>query len=210
MLSRSDRSGVHERLTALRVSQGGGRFPGRVESSRYIRTGCGAVWLARLSGGQEVGSSNLPSPTDQSSWSGMLVVLGESARDPVVVAGCGSAFAAGDDGVVAAGGVAVAADHGRFDVGGSVVLAAENRGIGPSAMFWRPPSTDAWSPLAVLRSPPETDATGPPAELAWPPDTDAKTPFAWLRSFQCPLVPVSGLDGARARVNDEGPSVRPA
>ena len=26
-------------------------------------TGCGAVWLARLTGGQEVGSSNLPSPT---------------------------------------------------------------------------------------------------------------------------------------------------
>mgnify|MGYP000660459479 CR=1 FL=1 len=26
-------------------------------------TGCGAAWLARLSGGQEVGSSNLPSPT---------------------------------------------------------------------------------------------------------------------------------------------------
>src|SRR5690606_414782 len=25
--------------------------------------GCGAVWLARLTGGQEVGSSNLPSPT---------------------------------------------------------------------------------------------------------------------------------------------------
>ena len=26
-------------------------------------TGCGAAWLARLTGGQEVGSSNLPSPT---------------------------------------------------------------------------------------------------------------------------------------------------
>ena len=25
--------------------------------------GCGAAWLARLTGGQEVGSSNLPSPT---------------------------------------------------------------------------------------------------------------------------------------------------
>jgi hypothetical protein len=29
-----------------------------------MQTGCGAAWLARLSGGQEVGSSNLPSPTD--------------------------------------------------------------------------------------------------------------------------------------------------
>ena len=29
-----------------------------------MHTGCGAAWLARLSGGQEVGSSNLPSPTD--------------------------------------------------------------------------------------------------------------------------------------------------
>ena len=28
-----------------------------------MHTGCGAAWLARLSGGQEVGSSNLPSPT---------------------------------------------------------------------------------------------------------------------------------------------------
>ena len=28
-------------------------------------TGCGAAWLARLTGGQEVGSSNLPSPTEE-------------------------------------------------------------------------------------------------------------------------------------------------
>ena len=32
-------------------------------SSRSEYTGCGAAWLARLTGGQEVGSSNLPSPT---------------------------------------------------------------------------------------------------------------------------------------------------
>lgn len=34
-----------------------------IESTLHMHTGCGAAWLARLSGGQEVGSSNLPSPT---------------------------------------------------------------------------------------------------------------------------------------------------
>ena len=33
------------------------------QSPETPRTGCGAAWLARLTGGQEVGSSNLPSPT---------------------------------------------------------------------------------------------------------------------------------------------------
>ena len=32
---------------------------------RTVTTGCGAAWLARLSGGQEAGSSNLPSPTNE-------------------------------------------------------------------------------------------------------------------------------------------------
>ena len=36
---------------------------GSVELRLHMHTGCGAAWLARLSGGQEVGSSNLPSPT---------------------------------------------------------------------------------------------------------------------------------------------------
>ncbi len=31
--------------------------------SRIMLSGYGAAWLARLTGGQEVGSSNLPSPT---------------------------------------------------------------------------------------------------------------------------------------------------
>ena len=34
-----------------------------IEFALHMHTGCGAAWLARLSGGQEVGSSNLPSPT---------------------------------------------------------------------------------------------------------------------------------------------------
>ena len=33
----------------------------------FDMTGCGAAWLARLTGGQEVGSSNLPSPTQNRS-----------------------------------------------------------------------------------------------------------------------------------------------
>ena len=33
--------------------------------------GCGAAWLARLTGGQEVGSSNLPSPTRFLGWAGI-------------------------------------------------------------------------------------------------------------------------------------------
>ena len=36
---------------------------GWIELRLHMHTGCGAAWLARLSGGQEVGSSNLPSPT---------------------------------------------------------------------------------------------------------------------------------------------------
>jgi hypothetical protein len=36
--------------------------PGRQDPWEF-HTGCGAAWLARLTGGQEVGSSNLPSPT---------------------------------------------------------------------------------------------------------------------------------------------------
>ena len=35
----------------------------RIRTLPQTHTGCGAAWLARLSGGQEVGSSNLPSPT---------------------------------------------------------------------------------------------------------------------------------------------------
>ncbi len=33
--------------------------------SRIMLSGYGAAWLARLTGGQEVGSSNLPSPTNK-------------------------------------------------------------------------------------------------------------------------------------------------
>ena len=43
--------------------------------------GCGAVWLARLTGGQEVGSSNLPSPTGITSTPGVSHVAG-SLRHP--------------------------------------------------------------------------------------------------------------------------------
>jgi hypothetical protein len=42
-----------------------GRFRDRSGPAARLMTltGCGAAWLARLTGGQEVGSSNLPSPT---------------------------------------------------------------------------------------------------------------------------------------------------
>jgi hypothetical protein len=42
---------------------GPSREPPRPAARVNLFTGCGAAWLARLTGGQEVGSSNLPSPT---------------------------------------------------------------------------------------------------------------------------------------------------
>jgi hypothetical protein len=39
------------------------RRAGQPLSRGFAVSGCGAAWLARLTGGQEVGSSNLPSPT---------------------------------------------------------------------------------------------------------------------------------------------------
>src|SRR5579862_2064611 len=48
---------------------------------REWTTGCGAAWLARLTGGQEVGSSNLPSPTQhrRSEHSATAVALRKQA-----------------------------------------------------------------------------------------------------------------------------------
>jgi hypothetical protein len=70
---RDSATGGPRALLALVVlpSRKGNMCPEQEQSSK---TGCGAAWLARLTGGQEVGSSNLPSPTQKSSdFDGMAV-----------------------------------------------------------------------------------------------------------------------------------------
>ena len=47
-------------------------------------TGCGAAWLAHLSGGQGVGSSNLPSPTDNLELSFGIGPIGPIPKDRTV------------------------------------------------------------------------------------------------------------------------------
>ena len=68
-LPRSIRVSMHpsSRRPPARPSDGAGG-PGGSLGDRH--TGCGAAWLARLTGGQEVGSSNLPSPTESPAHKG--------------------------------------------------------------------------------------------------------------------------------------------
>ena len=76
--ARADASTTRTRTrSAARYDRGGSRRPPQLRVRRGLGptaggdppvgssavTGCGAVWLARLTGGQEVGSSNLLSPT---------------------------------------------------------------------------------------------------------------------------------------------------
>src|SRR5207249_7237951 len=44
-------------------------------AGRIVGSGRGAAWLARLTGGQEVGSSNLPGPTRGGAGTGMRATL---------------------------------------------------------------------------------------------------------------------------------------
>ena len=53
---------VHLPRLAPRPARGGDSRSGLTRYARPL-TGCGAAWLARLTGGQEVASSNLASPT---------------------------------------------------------------------------------------------------------------------------------------------------
>ena len=60
-----DRGHGRRRLPADQGDPGRGVARGPSPVGFHLHTGCGAAWLARLTGGQEVGSSNLPSPTSR-------------------------------------------------------------------------------------------------------------------------------------------------
>src|SRR6266568_5779527 len=54
--------------------------PGPGERDKLNPPGCGAAWLARLSGGQEVPSSNLGTPTAEGPLTRALRLVGSSHR----------------------------------------------------------------------------------------------------------------------------------
>jgi hypothetical protein len=54
----------------------------RGKAGRIDVAGRGAAWLARLTGGQEVGSSNLPGPTEKVQVRGGIAWSGPDHREP--------------------------------------------------------------------------------------------------------------------------------
>jgi hypothetical protein len=80
---RDSATGGPRALLALVVlpSRKGNMCPEQEQSSK---TGCGAAWLARLTGGQEVGSSNLPSPTQNKQVRGSTRGSAAASRFPVI------------------------------------------------------------------------------------------------------------------------------